>query len=211
MNDFERALRETLRYEGGYVWHKDDPGGETNFGVTAATYSAYRRAHNLPQQSVRHITQAELRDIYKTGFWDTVTQGRTWPLDAVLFDAGVNHGPNTALWLLDEVRSRVQPNDPRRMLKLALLVCDRRERFYHFLVQRRPSLGVFLTGWLRRVNEQRAICRQPGSTYSLAPDAPLMAASPELFTPRTPDDYNPATAGDTNWTPSPDALSGIDQ
>ena len=210
MSDFERALRETLRYEGGYVWHKDDPGGETNRGVTAGVYNTYRHAHKLPRQSVRYITEVELRDIYKTLYWDLVAPGRTWPLNAVLLDSSVNHGPNTALWLLDEVRHRVSPTDHYRMLKLALLVCDRRAGFYHFLVQRRPSLGIFLSGWLRRVHEQQLLARQPAGGFGLVSDGGLLQLpSPDLTTPRTPQDFPPTDAADSTWAPDPATLNGL--
>ena len=210
MSDFERALQATLRYEGGKVNDFRDPGGKTAFGVTQRTFDAWCRSNGHARRDVFSITPAEIRSIYKTGFWDPVTAGRTWSLDACLFDAAVNHGPNTALWLLDEVRHHVSPTDPKRMLKLALLVCDRRAHFYRLLVQRRPSLGVFLTGWLRRVGEQQKLARQPAGGYSLAPDAPLELASPALFTPRTPDDahLDVIAAGDA-WTPDPATLSDL--
>lgn len=210
MSDFERALKETLRYEGGKVDDFRDSGGRTNQGVTQHTFDAWCRDNGVARRDVFTLRPQELRAIYKTGFWDPVAPGRTWPLDAVLFDCSTNHGPGTALWLLDEVRHLVSPTDPRRMLKLALLVCDRRARFYNFLVQRRPGLGVYLSGWQRRVNEQRALARQPAGGFSLAPDAPLELGSPDLHTPRTPDDFDPLAEGhDPGWTPDPAALNGL--
>ena len=34
--NFEECMARLLEHEGGYVWHAQDPGGETNFGVTRA-------------------------------------------------------------------------------------------------------------------------------------------------------------------------------
>ena len=157
--DFERALRATLVYEGGYVWNKADPGGETNFGVTASTFWHYLSDHNQPLRSVRTITSPELQDIYRSRYWEPVTQGRTWPLNAVLFDVAVNSGVGTALWMLEQAKAKVSPTDPDRMKALALTVCDVREVFFRQIVRRRPTSVVFLKGWLRRVNEQRALCQ----------------------------------------------------
>lgn len=39
---FRTALEFALRWEGGYINHPADKGGETNFGVTSAVYKHYR-------------------------------------------------------------------------------------------------------------------------------------------------------------------------
>lgn len=158
MTDFDRALKATLVYEGGYVWNKADPGGETNFGITASTFWHYLSDHGQPMRSVRTITGPELQDIYRSRYWAPVTEGRAWPLNAVLFDVAVNSGVGTALWMLEQAKLRVPVTQPNRMQALALAVCDVREGFFRSLVKRRPLSLVFLKGWLRRVNEQRALC-----------------------------------------------------
>jgi lysozyme family protein len=158
-SDFERALKATLAYEGGFSDVPQDPGGATMMGVTASTFWHYLSDHGQPLRSVRTITGAELRDIYQARYWEPVTQGRTWPLNAVLFDVGVNSGVGTALWMLEQAKLTVPVTDPNRMKALALAVCDVRERFFKGIVQRRPLSAVFLRGWLRRVNEQRALCQ----------------------------------------------------
>ena len=40
-SNFEECMARLLAHEGGYVWHAEDPGGETNFGVTRAVYEQY--------------------------------------------------------------------------------------------------------------------------------------------------------------------------
>jgi lysozyme family protein len=159
MTDFERGLAITLRFEGGYVWNKADPGGETNFGITASTFWHYLSDHGQALRSVRTITGAELRDIYQSRYWDPVTAGRTWPLNAVLFDVAVNSGVGTALWMLEQAKAQVPVSAPDRMKALALAVCDVRQQFFRDIVKRRPTSLIFLNGWLRRVNEQRALCQ----------------------------------------------------
>jgi lysozyme family protein len=42
--DFDVALFITLRFEGGYVNNPSDPGGETNKGITMATFQHRPRA-----------------------------------------------------------------------------------------------------------------------------------------------------------------------
>ncbi|WP_407538859.1 glycosyl hydrolase 108 family protein [Deinococcus radiomollis] len=159
MTDFERALKATLVYEGGLSNNSADPGGLTNFGITQASFWHYLSDKGLPLRSVKTITGTEVRDIYQTRYWDPVTQGRTWPLNAVLFDVAVNSGVGTALWMLEQAKQTVPPTAPNRMKALALAVCDVRQQFFKDIVKRRPLSAVFLTGWLRRVNEQRALCQ----------------------------------------------------
>lgn len=153
--DFQRALAFTLRYEGGYSNHAADRGGATMRGVTQNTFNTYLHANKKPFRDVRTITQAELEDIYKTRYWDVVTTGRVWPLNAVMFDVAVNSGPGTAEWMLDQVRNLVSAIDPARQKKLALAMCDERERFYKTIVRNRPSQIVFLRGWLARATALR--------------------------------------------------------
>ena len=41
-HNFEECIARLLEHEGGYVWHAEDPGGETNLGV-----AVQRTAHTL--------------------------------------------------------------------------------------------------------------------------------------------------------------------
>ncbi len=34
MSNFEKAVEKVLEHEGGYVDHKNDPGGATNYGIS---------------------------------------------------------------------------------------------------------------------------------------------------------------------------------
>jgi lysozyme family protein len=101
MSEFERALTKVLVYEGGYVNNPKDPGGETNKGVTKAVYDSYRKGHGLPVQSVRLISDTELRDIYKSRYWD-LFKGDEMPagVSLIVFDGAVNSGvAQSAKWL----------------------------------------------------------------------------------------------------------------
>lgn len=69
--DFEEALKLCLQYEGGYTHDPTDTGGETNYGITHLEYDAYRHHKGLPQQSIRNISMAEVRDIYYHSYWVT--------------------------------------------------------------------------------------------------------------------------------------------
>jgi lysozyme family protein len=99
--NFEKALTTILAYEGGYSDHPRDPGGPTNEGITQRVYDGYRRRRGLNVVSVRDITDADVRAIYRPQYWDAI-KGDELPagLDLVMFDSAVNSGPGQATkWL----------------------------------------------------------------------------------------------------------------
>ena len=160
-NNFEKALALVLEHEGGYVDHPKDPGGATNRGVTQAVYNAYRKVRGRGIQSVKFITEDELRAIYKFQYWDKV-HGDFLPtgLDYAVFDFAVNSGVSRASKYLQAVLGVAQDGQIGARTLAAITspvktinaLCDRRMGFLR-------NLGTFLTfgnGWTRRVQGVRA-------------------------------------------------------
>lgn len=167
-DSFPAALRFTLQWEGGYSNHPADKGGETNKGITSAVYMAYRSKRGLPLRSVRLISDAEVKEIYKGGYWDAAGTSLLPPKLALChFDWAVNAGTNRAIKTLQQVVGVAQDGliGPQTKGAIAAAVvlhgdkwlCDRynaiREGKY-----RRWAVGsqaVFLEGWLNRLNALR--------------------------------------------------------
>ena len=63
--NYDAALKATLRYEGGKVDDPRDPGGRTAYGVTQNTYNAWRAKHGLSQKDVFQIAESGVAAIYK--------------------------------------------------------------------------------------------------------------------------------------------------
>ena len=160
-SNFEKALALVLEHEGGYVDHPKDPGGATNRGVTQAVYNAYRKIRGRGMQSVKFITDDELRAIYKFQYWDKV-QGDCLPtgLDYAVFDFAVNSGVGRAAKYLQAVLGVAQDGQIGARTLAAITkpvntinaLCDRRMGFLR-------NLRTFLTfgkGWSRRVQDVRA-------------------------------------------------------
>ncbi|WP_374308817.1 glycoside hydrolase family 108 protein [Methylocella sp.] len=90
---FPACLAQTLREEGGYSHDARDPGGATMKGVTKAVYDAYRRKQGQALRNVRLISDAELADIYRSGYWAPVgAEALAAGLDLSAFDFAVNSG-----------------------------------------------------------------------------------------------------------------------
>ena len=160
-SNFEKALALVLEHEGGYVDHPKDPGVATNRGVTQAVYNAYRKIRGRGMQSVKFITDDELRAIYKFQYWDKV-HGDFLPtgLDYAVFDFAVNSGVGRASKYLQAVLGVAQDGQIGARTLAAITkpvntinaLCDRRMGFLR-------NLGTFLTfgkGWTKRVQGVRA-------------------------------------------------------
>lgn len=145
LSNFARALPVTLRFEGGRVDDKDDPGGRTNYGVTQATFWADCDRRKVPRRDVFTITMAEVGAIYLARYWTPCgAPWLTWALCLLVFDAAVNHGVARAREFLTHA------DTPERYL-------DCRVAFYHALVRRRPQSQKYLKGWLARAEVLRKI------------------------------------------------------
>ena len=102
---FESCVDFTLRpeNEGSYVDNPADPGGPTNFGITLDGLSSWR-GYRCTADDVRRLTLSEARDIYQVRYWQTVAGSNLSPgLDLMVFDFGVNHGPNSAVKMLQRL------------------------------------------------------------------------------------------------------------
>jgi hypothetical protein len=150
--DFTKALAFNLRWEGEYSNHPSDPGGATNKGITQNTYNAYRSSKGLSTQDVRGITDGEVRDIYYTNYWIASGSNQlTSRLAMVHFDTAVNMG-TTASRLLQQARQSANGDE----MSVVRRYLDLREAEYRAIVASKPSMGVFLNGWLNRLNSLRA-------------------------------------------------------
>jgi lysozyme family protein len=162
--NLQRSIKEVLRHEGGFVNHPADPGGATNYGVTLRTYQKYKRNFHLTAEDLRRITQEEVYDIYKTGYWDTV-RADDLPdgVDFLVFDMAINAGPGRASKLLQEVigvnvDGRIGPMTLRAANQASPDITIRaytnaRAEYYQSL----PHFPTFGRGWLRRTHESEQI------------------------------------------------------
>lgn len=176
MTTLDTALDFTLEHEGGWANHPNDKGGPTMYGITKATYDAYRRARQLPMRSVRQISREETRDIYEMRYW------RKFRCDAVevisprlaimLFDFvvhsgnwGVKHlqrvlsvaqdgaiGPKTLASIAERVKSPVG-----HAKLLAGYLEDRRSFLLHLATK--PGQDAFRDGWMNRIEDLRRAVR----------------------------------------------------
>ena len=125
--DFRECVDIIIAKEGGYVFRKDDPGGETNFGISRKAY---------PKEDIKNLTREKAIELYRRDYWDKLGL-ESLPAEARLmyFDCAVNQGPGRAKQLYDQSKG-----DVRRFAKLRL-------DYYADL----PSWKVFGKGWAKRL------------------------------------------------------------
>jgi len=157
--NYPQALKQVLKYEGGYVDHPKDPGGPTNKGVTQAVYDNWRRSQKLPTQSVRAIADSEVAAIYKNLYWDRVS-GDNLPdgVDFAVFDFAVNSGVSRAAKYLQAVVGVTQDGvvGPATIQAtktyVAMTVTNKRLAFMQSL----SIWSTFGKGWSARIADVKA-------------------------------------------------------
>jgi lysozyme family protein len=157
--NFDASLKAILHHEGGYVNHKDDPGGRTNLGVTQKVWEEWL-GHPVDEQAMRALTPEIVAPMYKSRYWDKI-KGDELPagLDYAVFDAAINSGPSRAVkWLQECVNVKADGGiGPKTLAAVAKfdpaeLVAAYAKCRLNFL-QHLPHWSTFGKGWSRRVAE----------------------------------------------------------
>ena len=102
-----------LKVEGGFADNPKDPGGRTNFGITAATLASARarlKDAGLPED-VKDLTKEQALAIYEKFYWkpagcDHIPR----PVDLALFDGCVNCGVRQGVKFLQEALNMLGEN-----------------------------------------------------------------------------------------------------
>jgi len=159
--NWQTCLQHVLKSEGGYVNHKDDPGGMTNLGVTKRVWEEWV-GHAVDEQTMRNLTPDLVAPLYKKRYWDAVrADDLPSGVDFVVFDCAVNSGVGRASKFLQQAAGvtddgkigpgtlqAVMAKDPKELVDA---FCDKRQAFLEAL----PTFATFGKGWSRRVAEVR--------------------------------------------------------
>lgn len=149
---FSEAASFSIQNEGGYVTDPDDPGGETNFGISKRSY---------PDEDIKAMTRERAEEIYRTDFWDKPKLGKlSERLATKVFDAGINVGSKRGVLLLqrmlgvkgtgtinDTTLKALKGTDEDKIIKQYI---GELKKYYKAVVKRKPTSKKFLNGWLSR-------------------------------------------------------------
>lgn len=163
---FDRAVDVVLKHEGGFVDHKADPGGATNFGISlryARTLGSLLDLDgdgDVDKDDIIKVTPDKAKIVYRDWFWRDV-RGDELPagLDLTVFDYAVNSGAGRAIRALQQAAG-VQPDGvfgPATMR--AVLAADTRDLINKIndgrleFLKRLKTWPTFGRGWTARIND----------------------------------------------------------
>ena len=170
MASFDIALSITLPLEGGYVDNPNDPGGETNRGITMAVFLL--TAHPLlgidpTSDNLKSLSPAQAGIIYRANYWNAI-QGDSFPfqpLANIVFDFYVNSGTHASS-LLQRILNTMGTQPPLVVdgsigpATINAMAAVPQNDLYNQYKQGRidyyqglgPKYPMFLAGWLNRAN-----------------------------------------------------------
>ena len=130
-NNFEKIMDYVFNSEGGYVNHKHDRGGATNYGVTQTTYNSWRKQKGLPIEDVKNITKDEAKKLYYEEFWKGTGAS----------DTSVICGPYNA-----KIMYKKSGGNIYKFLK-------ERAKFHNIDIDKNPNQKEFKEGWFNRLKD----------------------------------------------------------
>jgi lysozyme family protein len=168
---FEQCFPIVLASEGGYVNHKSDRGGATNFGVTQRTFTSHLKGRGRTDRDVSTIKQNEVSEIYHEYWKSAKCDLLPEPLDLLVFDCAINSGASMAIKLLQQVLGvdndgqygRITSDALREEIRVSGIaeVCasylDERELFFSKIVERDPPQIAFFDGWINRLDKLKRV------------------------------------------------------
>ena len=170
-SNFNECLEKVLGHEGGYINHPDDPGGETNLGVTKDVYETWCMVEDVVQKDMKDLSVDDVAPIYKLNYWlKAKCNELPTGVDYVVFDMSVNDGVSRAAKFLQGVvgaekdgiigsKTLAMVNDMGKFDMIEAL-CLEREDFYRNL----NTFNTFGKGWLNRNSGVKSASLEMAST-----------------------------------------------
>lgn len=189
-DNFGRSFAATIQHEGGYVDHKDDPGGATNLGITIGTLSGWL-GRDATKAEVRALTVDTVKPIYLKNYWqrlkcDDLPAG----VDFAVYDFGVNSGVSRSAIFLQEIVG-VAPDGKIGPLTLAAVdkwdsialietLCGKRMAF----LKKLSTWPTFGKGWSSRVTGVLRLAKDIAIAFPAEAPATPKPISPTSASPR---------------------------
>jgi len=174
MADFNLAIPDLLKAEGGYTNHPNDKGGETNFGITVKKARKFKYCGEMKDMPIEFA-----KSVYKKDYWDRMHLDEIFnqTLAGILFNFGVHCGTGTASKTLQRTLNILNRNSvswfdtimdgiigPRtrgivnnlsiKDLAFATkIVIGLQFERYIKIVERDTTQEIFIRGWVNRIEE----------------------------------------------------------
>lgn len=146
---FDEVFERIIGHEGGYVSDRNDPGGETNWGVSQRSY---------PSVDIKNLTRDEAKEIYRRDYWNAA---RCDEYDSAigfqLFDAAINSGIGNAIRFLQRAVGVADDGHIGPVTVRAITETKVRYVLFKFNAERIEFMSKLTTwdhfgrGWARRI------------------------------------------------------------
>jgi len=171
---FDTAFDFIMKFEGGYVNDKDDPGGATKYGISLVFLRGVRGYATADSRTILKLTRDDAKKIYKEHFWTPNRLGEI-PSDLAIpvMDTAVNMGYRFAIKNLQRslnksglvseklsvdgacgnktVAAANNANVVKNIELVRAYYMMNRVIRYIAICERNPKMRKFFFGWLRRV------------------------------------------------------------
>lgn len=149
MTLFDQMIERVLGHEGGYVFDRRDPGGETQWGISKRSY---------PTVDIKKLTRAQAIDLYRRDFWKRV-HGDQLPACFVFqaLDAAVNHGVGNSIRWMQRAAGVADDGVIGPVTLAAIGRCDPADLVLRFNAARLEfytklsTFDTFGRGWINRI------------------------------------------------------------
>lgn len=162
--NFEKAVLEVIKVEGGYVDHPNDRGGATNYGITMEVLRDHL-GKDITKDDVRNMNIHTAKEIYKKEYWDRLRLDFVMDkrVSQVIFDQAVNRG---VIRVARQVQRIVKVKEDGIIGPISLGAINKYDPIqfiidffkvsqisYLNIVRNNPSQIVFLNGWINRTHK----------------------------------------------------------
>lgn len=171
---FDYAFKNILKYEGGYTNDPNDRGnwtsgivgkGEckgTKYGISAMAY---------PNLDIKNLSEGQAKEIYYKDYWVKIGLENLNPKLAMqIFDAAIQHGPSTAIKLLQKLLSLKDTGVIDNTLIDTIKFENQETLIFQYIAKRLEyytsikTFSLYGKGWVNRMaanlNEAALLCER---------------------------------------------------
>lgn len=176
-DNFSIAVKVILRHEGKFSDNKHDLGGATMYGISLRLLKTAGIDIDLDGDINIHdilaINKEEAISLYKTLWWNQYHYNEidSLPVATKIFDLAINMGASEAHKIVQRAANKLGYElvvdgilGSKTLIIINILsklhqtefinaINKEAKEFYYLLVEKNPELGIFLKGWLHRVND----------------------------------------------------------
>lgn len=182
-NRYQEIINRVLKHEGGFINHKNDPGGATKWGVSLRWLQKQSDSDlidgdldndgDIDVDDIKEVDKEDASRFYYKNWWNRHNYSSyEKPVGEKLFDMAINMGSEQAHKLLQRALNMLGedlvvdgiiegPNTQESLTRhdaqqIVDALCDTQLDFYQSLVEQDDKYAAFIEGWTKRAEAFRS-------------------------------------------------------